>query len=360
MARPALAYTPTPGAQPGDTVQVAVVGCGNWGKNYLRVLQELDRCQVAACVDIDSASAQAAAAQSPGARCATEDELVASEQAEAAIVATPASSHYAITKHLLSAGKHVLVEKPFALSAQQAEELVRLAEDRQRVLMVGHIMLYHPAIVRLREYLTLGELGHIYYVYTNRTSLGLVRHDVNVMWDLAVHDIAVLHYLLGVSPQSVRAVGRCYIAANNEDVVFLSLDFPDGVMANVHVSWLDPAKIRRTTIIGDQKMAVFDDVSPTEKIRIYNKNISLVRPEDVRYADFGQYQLIYRHGDVLIPEIQLSEPLKNQTAHFLHCVRNGSEPLTSGREALAVIRVLEAAQQSLRSGGVSAQVLGNG
>jgi predicted dehydrogenase len=244
-------------------------------------------------------------------------------------------------------GKHVLVEKPIAASAAEAQALVNLAREYGLTLMVGHTFLYHPAVRALRAIVQSGELGDVYYVHSQRLNLGLFQRDVNVLWDLAPHDLSILNYLLDSQPVAVSARGEAYVQSGIEDVGFLDLVYPSRVRAAVHVSWLDPNKVRRTTIVGSRKMVVWDDVEMLEKIRVYDKGVENVP----RTEDFGEFHLSYRYGDIRIPHLAPTEPLRLECEHFLECIRSGVLPLTDGQTGVDVVRVLEAATLSLRETG---------
>jgi predicted dehydrogenase len=264
------------------------------------------------------------------------------------VIATPAATHYALTKAALTAGKHVLVEKPVAMSIAEADELV--AASAGRVLMVGHTFLYNAAVRHLKKLIDAGELGTLYYVYSQRLNLGQVRSDVNAWWNLAPHDVSVLLYLRdGALPARVSARGVDSLRPGVEDVVFATLTWSDRVAANVHVSWLDPSKVRKMTIVGSRKMVVYDDVSE-DKIVVLDKGVDRVprAGERMDYDEPDRYQLVQRAGDVWLPRIDFPEPLKVEVAHFLECIRTGSTPLTDGRHARDVVAVLEAGQRSLR------------
>ncbi len=247
----------------------------------------------------------------------------------------------------LENGKSVLVEKPLAMSRREAGELVRLARGCRRTLMVGHTFLYSAPVLKTREIIQSGELGDIFYISSVRANLGLFQHDVNVAWDLATHDISIILWLLDRVPQAVSCQGQSHYCKEVEDVALLTLHFSKNVIAFIHVSWLDPNKIRRTTIVGSQKMLVYDDTAPQEKLRIYDRGVSMQR----YYDTFGEFQFSYRYGDILIPRLDESEPLRQECAHFVDCIRTGNQPRTDGVNGLQVVSVLEAAQISMRECG---------
>jgi predicted dehydrogenase len=265
---------------------------------------------------------------------------------EAVVISTPIHTHHMLSKEAINAGKHVLVEKPLAASVSEAVELISLAKASGRLLMVGHTFLYNPAVQELRRLVGDGELGRIYYVDAARLNLGLFQRRANVIWDLAPHDISILMYVLGTTPVAVSARGSACVQDDVHDVAYLELLFESGVSAHVHVSWLDPAKVRRITVVGDRKMAVYNDVSLVEKIRVYDTGVGTPMTNN-----FGEFQLSYRHGQVTIPYITWQEPLRLECEHFVECIRTGSDPRTDGMQGLAVVSVLEAASNSLQHGG---------
>ena len=326
-------------------ITIGQVGLGHWGPNLLRNFVALPDSQVRVCCDIDEAARAKVTSTYPGVEVTADyQRLLRDEEIQAIVVSSPARLHYEQSRLALEHGKHVFVEKPIALDVAQAVELVRLAEARQRVLMVGHLLLYHPAVRQLKSYVEAGDLGRIHYIYSHRLNLGKVRRDENAMWSLAPHDISVALYLLNQAPEAVSAQGRAYLRPGVHDLVFLTMYFPDGALAHCHVSWLDPHKVRRFTVVGSKKMAVFDDMEPREKIRLYDAGVDF--PE-VGYSDL----LTLRFGDVYIPRVDMKEPLRLECQHFLDCIEQGLRPISDGRNGLDVLRVLDAAQQSLERDG---------
>ncbi|MGH8250853.1 MAG: Gfo/Idh/MocA family protein [Steroidobacteraceae bacterium] len=330
-----------------DPVQVAVVGVGGWGKNLARNFHQLPEADLRYVCDLDQAKLDQLARQLPGAQLTRDfDAVLRDPVVQAIVVATPAPRHHAICKQALEAGKDVYVEKPFTLEVAHAEELIALAERQQRILMVGHLLEYHPVVTCLREMIGREELGRLYYVYSQRVNLGTVRGDENALWNFAPHDISVIMFLLGAAPTDVAARGQCYLQKGVEDVVFLTMNFGGRAMAHVHVSWLDPHKIRKLTLVGDRKMAVFDDLEATEKLRIYDKGAKVNQD----YSTFAEYVGL-RFGDITMPYIKVGEPLQIECRHFLDCVRTRSQPVSDGQDGLRVVKVLDAAQRSLRRNG---------
>lgn len=327
-------------------IRVGVVGYGYWGPNLVRNLDKLGDAELVAACDTSEANLAKLSALYPGvATTADLDEMLSSHGLDAVVVATSAPSHFAIAKKVIEAGMHCYVEKPLTLESAEAEELVRLADERGVVLMVGHLMEYHSAINWIRDYIASGELGDVLYLYAQRLNLGKVRTQENAFWSLAPHDVSIVLYLLGETPDSVSASGVAVLHGGVHDTVFANLHFPSGKMANIHVSWLDPHKVRKFTIVGSRKMLVFDDMQATEKIWIYDKGV-----EPAEAMGYGE-DLRLRFGDITVPFIPMREPLALEVQHFLDCCANGSTPRSDGRDGLRVVRVLEAVDQSMALGG---------
>lgn len=332
---------------PNGVVGVAVVGAGYWGVNHVRAFSRVPGAELRAVCDPDERALARAAQLAPAAlkRHAFE-EVLGDPAVDAVVLATPAVDHAAQAVAALGAGKHVFVEKPLALTAADAEGVARAAEASQTTLMVGHLMLYHPGYTRLRELVRGGEIGEVYYLYSLRVNLGRLRRDENALWSFAPHDLSMILDLVGGLPASVAARGESYLQPGVEDVVFLNLAFPSRKLAQVQLSWLDPRKERRLTVVGSKKMVEFDDVHPTEKLRIYDKGFD--RPPE--FTQYGEY-LTVRHGDIHIPRVDLAEPLDLECRHFIACVANGAPPRTGAAQGLQVVQVLDAAQRSLRQQG---------
>lgn len=329
-----------------EPVRIGVVGLNYWGPNLARNVDRLPGAELAWCCDLDDKVLAKARGMFPKAQTTTDlDDVLADESVQAVIVATSVPTHYALGKRVLEAGKHAFIEKPMALKAADAEDLVATAAARGRQLMVGHLLEYHPAVRMVKQLLDDGELGHIFYVYANRLNLGKVRPDENALWSLGPHDISVINFLTGEEPEEVSARGECYLQPGVEDVVFGYIKFPSGMTGHLHVSWLDPHKTRKITVVGSDKMAVFDDMDADRKVTVYDK--SAVVPE---YQSYGEYVTL-RFGDIHIPRVPNDEPLKLEVEHFVECVRDNSKPLSDGRDGLNVVRVLEAMERSLRNGG---------
>ncbi len=326
---------------------IGVVGAGYWGKNLVRNFARTRGGRLLHVADLGERNRQRAAGMVPEAIVSAEFGVMLDDPAvDAVAVCTDAASHHALARQALLADKHVYVEKPLALSVSHAEELVQLAAERRRTLMVGHLMLYHPGLRWIRGQLTAGEFGQVHYIYLQRLNLGIVRKDESAWWSLAPHDISIVLHLLDEMPAHISARGNSYIRPGNEDVVFANLQFRDGRAAEIHTSWLDPHKIRRLTLVGSRKMVTFDDTEPREKIRVYDKGAD-------RRVDYESYaELIsLRQGDIWIPSIQMTEPLLLECQHFIDCVRSGRTPETSGQQGLDVVRILCAGQDSMAADG---------
>lgn len=336
-------------------IRLAQIGVGYWGKNLLRNFMAANEAQVAAICDRELSVLEKNAIQYPLLKFSERaQEIFDDDRIDAVAIVTPPESHFELAKAALDAGKHVFVEKPMANSTVECRKLIALAEKQQRVLMVGHTFLYNAAVSKVREYVQSGELGEIYYLYSQRLNLGRVRHDVDAMWNFAPHDLSIILHWLGASPLRVSARGSAYLQKDIADVVFLQLEFAGGVTANVHVSWLDPNKVRRMTVVGSKKMVVYDDVASDHKVQVFDKGMTR---QDLsaslgEFDSFGKFQLIQRAGDVLLPKVDFVEPLKVQCQHFVDCIVKNQKPLSDGENGLQVVRILEAAQRSMQNGGM--------
>ena len=335
-------------------IKLAQLGCGYWGPNLLRNFSAQPECHVKWVAEENPKRRQYVEANYPKTKTTSSWQAAVNDpEVEAVIIATPASTHYTLARAVLEAGKHVFVEKPLAMSVRDADDLVALAAARKRTLMVGDTFLYNAAVRHLKRLVEDGELGNIYYIYTQRLNLGQVRTDVNAWWNLAPHDVSILLYLMDwVPPVSVAAHGMDYIQPGIEDVVFATLTWASRVTAQIQVSWLDPGKTRKVTVVGNRKMAVYDDVAD-DKIAILDKGVELVPKagERMDYDFFNNYQVLHRAGDILLPRINFQEPLKVETSHFLECVRSGEPPLTGPQHGRCAVSILEAGQKSLRDHG---------
>jgi predicted dehydrogenase len=323
-------------------VSVGVVGLGYWGPNLARNFDRLGGTELRWICDASDEALQRIKPQFPTARTTTDlDDLLNDDGLDAVVIATPVPLHADHAVRVLDAGKHCFVEKPLAYSVADAERVVEAAERAGRLLMVGHLLEYHPGVRKLKEVADSGDLGSIRYIYGNRLNLGKVRTEENALWSLGAHDVSVLLHLAAEEPDELHAYGASYTNPPVEDVVFCMLRFPSGLMAHLHLSWLDPHKERRFTIVGSDKMATFDDMALEQKLVIYDKSI------EQDYSSYGEY--IARSGDVWSPRISNEEPLRIECSHFADCIRDGTTPISDGRSGLRVVRVLEGLQQSLEA-----------
>jgi predicted dehydrogenase len=329
----------------GD-VCLGVVGLGYWGPNLARNFGALEGCRLSWCCDADPDAGERWKGVFPNARFSTEiDELLSDEELDAVVIATGVPSHAPLALRALGAGKHCFVEKPLAQSSVDAAGVVDAAESAGRILMVGHLLEYHPGVRKLKDLLDSGELGTLHYMYSRRLNLGKIRGDENALWSLGAHDVSVvLHLLEGEEPEEVLAHGESFVRDGVEDVVFCNLRFPSGRVAHMHLSWLDPHKERRFTLVGSKRMATFDDMALEQKVTVYDKGF------DPDFRNYGEY--ITRSGDVMSPQVSNEEPLRIECRHFLDCVRTGAQPLSGPGSGLRVVRVLESLQRSLDAGGV--------
>lgn len=329
-------------------VNIAIIGCGYWGPNYVRIFNELEEGKVKCCCDLEENNLLKVKKLYHNLHMVKDYKKVAEDpDINAAIITTPLKTHYEIAKLFLKNKKHVLVEKPFTADSSQAEELKKIAKKNNVVLMVGHVYEFNPAVQRLREMIQKKELGSVYYCNAERVGLGPIRKHANVLWDLATHDISIALYLLGEYPQKVTAVGEYYLQKDIKDFVFVSLTFPSRFVYNIYVSWIAPEKIRKTTIVGSKCMVVFDDVNKSESLKIYERKFDTdLLGSTPEYSD---HQLIVSIGDVRIPKLDQGEPLKIQSRHFLDCIISGKKPMSDAEDGLRVVKVLEAAERSLKS-----------
>src|SRR5882724_7882830 len=340
---------------PGNRSQlgIAIIGCGYWGMNYVRIFNELLDSQVRAVCDQKAERLQEVRRRFPHVYFTTEiEEIVSHPGADAVVVCTEATAHYDITRRLLRAGKHVLVEKPLTTRSTDAEDLIELADSRSATLMVGHTFVFNAGIRKVKEYVKDGN-GRVYYLYARRTNLGPIRRDVDALWDLAPHDIAIFNHLLDSTPIWVSAVGGKVLRNCRHDVGFISLGYPGNIIGHIHVSWADPDKAREVVIVRSDKRIVFNDLNGVEQVRVFEKGVSTLEEEPLNY---GESRFEIRDGDIISPRIKPTEPLKNQCRHFLECVRLGQRPVSSGVEGREVVRVLEAVNRSIECKGQQIEV----
>jgi predicted dehydrogenase len=328
-------------------ITVAVIGGGGWGKNHVRNFHEIQTCRLKMICDLNEKVLAGHKAACKDVEVTTDaGQIFRDPEIQAVVIATDAPSHYRLARQAIDAGKHVFVEKPMTLAPSDAEDLVTRAEAAKLVLMVGHLLEYHPCVLQLRELVDKGQLGALRYMYCQRLNLGVVRKDENAWWSLAPHDVSIILFIMQAEPVTVTAQGQAYLQKGVEDVVFAQLKFADGRMAHIHVSWFDPHKTRMITLVGADKMATFDDMDASEKLRIYDKGVN------VAGSVVGYDQAIsIRSGDILIPKTPGGEPLRIECLHFLDCIEKGKAPRSDGRDGLRVVRVLDAATRSLKAGG---------
>lgn len=334
-------------------VNLGIIGCGHWGINLVRNFYLTDDCKIKIIADSQQERLDHVKKDYDDFAAVTDYHAILNDsQIDAVIIATPPGSHYSIAMEAINSGKHVFVEKPLAMNTKEAIELVDTARSFNKKLMVGHTVLYNEAIKLIKEIINSGEIGEVYYIYSSRLNLGIVRPDVNVMWSLAPHDVSILLYLLDKKALSVSAKGLSYIQDKIEDVVYLNMTFEDKINAQVHVSWLDPNKKREITVVGSKKMLVYDDLSD-ERIKIYDKGIDKFNKSGFlgNYNSFVEYSLIHRAGEVVIPKVNINEPLKYECTDFIESIMNHKEPFTNGRSAIDVVRILESAERSLKDEG---------
>lgn len=333
-------------------ISLAVIGAGHWGPNLIRNFHNGQTSQVLHVIDRDAGRLAQVASRFPDVQVGSEaEEAFADPEVQAVVVSTPTSTHYALVKGALEAGKHVLVEKPITDDVRQGAELCALAEANKLVLMVGHVFIYNAGVRRVGELLQGGELGQVYYISMVRTNLGPIRMDVNAAWDLASHDISIANYWLEGEAVSVSAVGGTWINPGIEDAVFATLRFPGDVLVNLHVSWLNPRKARDITVVGDHKMLTLDDMNLSEPIRIYDKRVTEDRVSPSFVDTFASFRASVREGDITIPKVALGEPLKAECDHFIDCIQGGTTPSTDGRLGLSVVRTLDAVARSIAASG---------
>jgi predicted dehydrogenase len=333
---------------PERVLNVAVIGAGYWGKNLVRNFAAAQRCLIRYICDLDEKILQQQKRNFPSVVVSTDAEKIFKDNSvDAVVIAVDVPRHFELAKRSLQAGKHTFVEKPLTLKASEANELLGLANDKNLKLMTGHLLEYHPAVSYIKELLDKGQLGRLYYMYTQRVNLGIVRKDENAWWSLAPHDISVVCFLFGSEPVSVAARGQCYLQKDIEDVVFATIKFADGKMAHIHCSWLDPHKIRKMTLVGSEKMVTFDDMEASEKVRIWDKGAAVKKETASTYPEI----ISLRFGDIIIPKIPASEPLSLECKHFIDCVLDDKPIRSDGIDGLRVVRVLEAGQKSLKSNG---------
>lgn len=336
---------------------VAILGCGYWGINYVRIFSELPGARVVVVCDERPERLQDVQRRFPSVAVTTDAETaLAADGVDAVVIATNATTHYDLARRALLADKHLLVEKPLTTTSADADRLIELADAKEAVLMVGHTFVYNAGIRKVKEYVDASR-GQIYYLYSSRTNLGPIRRDVNALWDLAPHDIAIFNYLLDSTPRWISAVGAKVLRNCREDVGFISLGYPGplgDIVGHIHVSWADPHKARELVVVGSDRRIVFNDLNGVEQVRVFEKGVGVTPDEPVTY---GEYRLQIRDGDIVSPKLDISEPMKNQCRHFLECVCSGTPPMTNGRDGEHVVRALEAVDCSLALRGAPVELM---
>lgn len=329
-------------------IKVGVIGYGYWGPNLVRNFMEAPGSTVVAVCDLRSERLQSLKVRYPTIKTLTKcSELLADSSIDAIVIATPVTSHFELGMAALRAGKHVLIEKPLAANSEQALELIDEAARRQRVLMVDHTFVYTGAVRKIRELITANALGDIYYYDAVRVNLGLFQHDVNVIWDLAIHDLSIMDYVLPTKATAVSATGISHIPGQPENVAYITLFFENPQIGHVHVNWLTPVKVRHTLIGGSEKMILYDDLEPSEKVKIYDKGITVSQSPEAVY----EMLVSYRSGDMWAPRLDSTEALQAEAQHFIDCIETGKQPVTDGQAGLRLVKIVEAAEQSLRGRG---------
>jgi len=335
-------------------IKVGIIGCGYWGPNHIRIFSQLSHSEPAICSDLSEERLNAMKRLYPNIKTTKNYKDILSSDVDAVCIASPTNTHFLITKEALEANKHVLCEKPLTLKPEESLILKDLAQKRKKVLMVGHIFLFNPGIIWMKKYIASGELGDIYSAYAIRTNLGPFRYDVNAMWDLAPHDISILNYLFDRSPINVSARGQKCLGNSMEDLAFATLEYSNNLLANIHVSWLDPKKIRQITVVGSKKMMVWDDLDNIGPIKVYDKH---VEKTTTFYETYGEFQLLSREGSITIPQIGMGEPLKAQAQYFLNCIEKNEPPiLADAQKGFDVVKTLCAIEESMKQNGACVKV----
>jgi predicted dehydrogenase len=332
---------------------IGVIGCGYWGPNLLRNFSEQEGARLIWMCDLDARRLETLGRRYPSVKTTTDyRQLLSDSELDAVVISTPVSTHYTFAREALEAGKHVLIEKPFTANVAQAEGLIELAEARKLTLMVDHTFIYTGAVRKIKDVVESGELGDLLYFDSVRINLGLFQRDINVVWDLAPHDLAIMDFIINRQPLSVTATGSCHVERGIENIAYVMLVFPDEFIAHFHFNWLSPVKIRRTLIAGSRRMIVYDDIEPTEKLRIYDKGVMVTRSEDAEDKEAAYQTLVsYRTGDVWVPKLDSTEALQHVCREFLSSIEEKRPPLTDGHSGLRVVRLLQAAQQSISQNG---------
>jgi len=340
-----------------SVVSIGIIGCGHWGPNHIRIFNQLQNSQAIMCADLDQDRLGKIRSLFPQIKTtANYKDILKDPDVQAVCVASPTNTHFQISKEALQAGKHVFCEKPLAMRPEECLELKDLSEKAGLILMVGHVFVFNQGILKLKEYIDSGELGTVQYAHAIRTNLGPFRYDVNALWDLAPHDISIFNFLFNACPLSVSGCGQKYLGSTLEDVAFATLEYPNKVIANIHVSWLDPKKVRQITIVGDKKMIAWDDLDNLGPIKLYDKHVERTSRF---YESYGEFQLLSKEGDITIPQVGFSEPLKTQAQYFVECVEQKRHPdCADAKKGFDVVRALCAVQESIGRGGSPVTIKG--
>lgn len=336
-------------------IRVGIIGCGHWGPNHIRIFAQLPNSESLMCADISEKRLQLIQGLYEGIKVTRDyKDILNHPDIDAVCIAVPTQMHYELTKEALESGKHVLCEKPLTMKTEESRQLKEIAKKNGKKLMVGHIFLFNAGILWLKQYIASGALGKIFYVYATRTNLGPFRYDVNALWDLAPHDISIFNYLFDSVPQSVSATSHNFLDTAQDDLSFATLRYPQNTIANLHVSWLDPRKVRQITVVGDKQMVIWDDLDSMGPIRIYDKH---VEKTSTFYATYGEFQLLSKEGSITIPKVGVSEPLKAQARYFINCIENDEEPdLVDAQKGEDVVKTLCAIEESTRNHGKQVEV----
>lgn len=336
-------------------INVGIIGCGQWGPNHIRIFSHLSNSRAVMCADLSAQRLKTIKETFLNIRTTADyKDILKDPDIHAVCIASPTNTHFVFAKEALEHGKHVLCEKPLALKSDECEYLQKLSTQKQKILMVGHVFLFNAGIKQLKAYIRSGELGRIYYAHATRTNLGPFRYDVSALWDLAPHDIAIFNYLFESSPVNVSARGQKCLGTERDDLAFAALEYPDNVVAHVHVSWIDPKKVRQITIVGEKKMVTWDDLDDLGPIKLYDKH---VEKTNVYYETYGEFRLLSQEGGITIPKIDLSEPLKNQNQYFIDCIERNVKPeLADGGRARDVVKTLVALQTSIERRGACVEI----
>ena len=333
---------------------IAVVGCGYWGPNLIRNFNSLSGCEVKIACDLDEKRLNHMKSLYPGIKTTKEfDQVLDDKNIDAVAIATPVKCHFEMAIKCLHAGKHIFVEKPMASSVTECEELISAAEIKNLIIIVGHTFIYSPPVRKIKEIIENGSLGEIQYISARRLNLGLFHTDINVAWDLAPHDISIILYVLGEAPVAVNCQGKAHVNPKIEDVSSMTLNFANGAFAIIQSSWLDPNKIREMTFVGSKRMLIYNDIDPAETIKIYDKRVET----PPHYDTFAEFHYSYHYGDMYSPYLKQYEPLKRECQHFLDCIKTGKLPESSGYEGLKVVRILDAASESLNQNGALVEIV---